>query len=69
MDERVKVVLDFTGCKYIGKLFRKMRTKMEWDDDLGENLSALWFSIALPPSAYYTCPRKAINGNLGGAYP
>lgn len=42
MDERVKVILDFTGCKYIGELFREMRTKMEWDDDLGENLSALW---------------------------
>lgn len=42
MDERVKVTLDFTGCKYIGELFREMRTKMEWDDDLGENLSALW---------------------------
>lgn len=42
MDERVKVTLDFTDCKYIGELFLEMRTRMEWDDDLGENLSALW---------------------------
>lgn len=42
MAERVKVILDFTNCKYIGELFRELRTKMEWDDDLGENLSALW---------------------------
>lgn len=42
MDERVSVTLDFTGCKYIGEVFREMRIKMEWDDDFGENLSALW---------------------------
>lgn len=42
MDERVQVILDFTQCKYIGDLFKEMRTKMEWDDDFGENLSALW---------------------------
>lgn len=42
MDERVSVTLDFTGRKYLGEVFREMRTKMEWDDDFGENLSALW---------------------------
>lgn len=42
MNNRVKVTLNFTGCKYLSELFREMRTKMEWDDDLGENLSALW---------------------------
>ena len=42
MNERVTVTLDFTACKYIGELFHEMRTKMEWDDDFGENLSALW---------------------------
>lgn len=42
MDERISVTLDFTGCKYIGEVFLEMRTKMEWDDDFGENLSALW---------------------------
>ena len=29
MDERISVRLAFTGCKYIGKVFREMRTKME----------------------------------------
>ncbi|MCI8423206.1 MAG: hypothetical protein HFF50_06715 [Lawsonibacter sp.] len=26
----------------MSELFQEMRTKMEWDEDLGENLSALW---------------------------
>jgi len=42
MNDRVKVTLDFTACKYMSEVFKEMRTKMEWDDDLGENLSALW---------------------------
>ena len=42
MNDRVKVTLDFTRCQYMSEVFREMRTKMEWDDDLGENLSALW---------------------------
>lgn len=42
MRNRVKVALDFTSCKYMSELFQEMRTKMEWDDDFGENLSALW---------------------------
>lgn len=31
-----------TSCRYAPDLYKEMRTKMEWDDDLGENLSALW---------------------------
>ena len=42
MEERIAVTLDFTSCKYIPDLFREMRTKMDWDEDFGENLSALW---------------------------
>lgn len=42
MEERVRVTLDFTQCKYLGECFKEMRTKMEWDDDFGQNLSALW---------------------------
>lgn len=42
MNERIAVTLDFTSCKYIPELFREMRTKMDWDEDFGENLSALW---------------------------
>lgn len=41
-EESVQVTLDFTGCKYIGELYLEMRTKMEWEEDYGENLSALW---------------------------
>ncbi len=39
---REQVTLDFCACKYMSEVFKEMRTKMEWDDDLGENLSALW---------------------------
>ena len=42
MGNRVKVTLDFSSCKYMSDLFREMHTKMEWDDNFGENLSALW---------------------------
>ena len=42
MNESISVTPDFTACKYISDLYREMRTKMEWDDDYGENLSALW---------------------------
>ena len=42
MEERIAVALDFTTCKYLSEVFKEMRTQMEWDDDLGENLSALW---------------------------
>lgn len=42
MEERIAVTLDFTNCKYLSEVFKEMRTKMEWDDDFGENLSALW---------------------------
>ena len=42
MEERIAVTIDFTACKYAQELYKEMRTKMEWDDDLGENLSALW---------------------------
>ena len=42
MNESIPVTLDFIACKYISDLYREMRTRMEWDDDYGENLSALW---------------------------
>lgn len=42
MDKLIQVTLDFTACKHMGEVFLEMRTKMEWDDDFGENLSALW---------------------------
>ncbi len=42
MDERIAVTIDFSSCKYISEVFHEMRVKMEWDDDFGENLSALW---------------------------
>ena len=42
MEERVAVTLDFTPCKHLSDVFKEMRRKMEWDEDYGENLSALW---------------------------
>lgn len=42
MENKETVTLDFTTQKYLGQIFQEMREKMEWDDDYGENLSALW---------------------------
>lgn len=42
MEEHIAVTIDFTFCKYASELYKEMRTKMEWDEDFGENLSALW---------------------------
>ena len=49
MEERIAVTLDFTSCKYIPDLYREMRTKMDWDEDFGENLSALWDILTAMP--------------------
>lgn len=42
MEERVSVTLDFTKQKYLYDIYQEMSEKMEWDDDYGKNLSALW---------------------------
>ena len=42
MEERIAVILDFTHCKYASELYGEMRTKMDWYEDYGENLDALW---------------------------
>ena len=50
MEERISVTLDFRHCKYISELYQEMRSKMDWDDDFGENLSALWDILrGMPP--------------------
>ena len=36
MDERIAVILD------VLELYSEMQIKMDWDEDFGENLSALW---------------------------
>ena len=61
-DERVRVTLDFTRCRYIGELYLEMRTKMEWDEDFGENFSALWDILGGMPykgdDFTILCPRR-----------
>ena len=42
MRERIAMTLDLSSCKDIREVFRELRTKMEWEDDCGENLDALW---------------------------
>lgn len=39
---REVVELDFTGCRYLGELYQELRKKMDWPNDYGENLDALW---------------------------
>ena len=42
MENRGTVTLDFTTQKYIYYIYQEMRKKMEWEDNYGENLDALW---------------------------
>ena len=42
MEERVTVTLDFTKCKYLAEVYQEMSRKMEWAEEYGDNLSALW---------------------------
>ena len=42
MENRETVTLDFNSQKYIYYIYQEMREKMEWEDDYGENLDALW---------------------------
>ncbi len=42
MEKRIPVTLDFSKCRYHCDLYAEMREKMEWEDDYGSNLSALW---------------------------
>lgn len=39
---RVKVILDLAKCRTLQEAYDEMRSKMEWLDWYGENLSALW---------------------------
>ena len=36
------VILDFTGCKYLGEIHLILKTKFGFPDYYGENWSALW---------------------------
>ena len=36
------IILDFTGCKYLGEIHLILKTKFEFPDYYGENWSALW---------------------------
>ena len=40
-----KVVIDFTGCKYLGELHLELKNKLQFPDFYGENLDALWDCI------------------------
>ena len=42
MENKETVTLDFTTQKYLSQIYQEMREKMEWDENYGENTSALW---------------------------
>jgi len=37
-----KITLDFSNCKYISEIYKVIKDNIEYMDDCGENLSALW---------------------------
>ncbi len=36
------IILDFTGCKYLGEMHQILKRQFGFPDYYGENLSALW---------------------------
>ena len=36
------IILDFTGCKYLGELHKILKEKLGFPEYYGENLDALW---------------------------
>ncbi len=36
------VILDFTGCKYLGEIHQVLKRQLGFPDYYGENLAALW---------------------------
>ena len=39
------IILDFTGCKYLGELHKILKEKFGFPEYYGENLDALWDSL------------------------
>ena len=37
-----KVILDFTGCKYLGEVHKILKSTFDFPDYYGENLDSLW---------------------------
>ena len=37
-----KIILDFTGCKYLGDIHKVLKKEFGFPEYYGENLSALW---------------------------
>lgn len=40
--KKEEIILDFTGCKYITEVHRKIRDTFHFPSFYGENLDALW---------------------------
>ncbi len=39
------ITLDFTGCRYLGEIYRIIKKEFEFAENHGENLDALWDSL------------------------
>ena len=42
MDEKKLIILDLTGCKYLGELHERIRVAFDFPEWYGANLDALW---------------------------
>lgn len=52
-----EIVLDFTGCKYIMKLYDIIQESFNFPDWFGRNLDAIWDLLS---DYYYECPPTII---------
>ena len=58
------IILDFTGCKYLGELHKLLKKKFGFPEYYGENLDALWDCLK-----YYCKDRRHVLIKGVGAMP
>ena len=54
------IVLDFTGCKYLGEIHKILKERFGFPEYYGENLSALWDCLS------YYCTDEDLSVHIKG---
>ena len=54
------IILDFTGCKYLGEIHKILKERFGFPEYYGENLSALWDCLS------YYCTDEDLRVHIKG---